>query len=507
MNRSPFFRWLSVGSWGLLVLWGSCRSDRQQQVDRGRKLAQSYCASCHLAPDPSLLDQQTWRLGVLPQMAPRLGIQASDSAMYPSERRDPFAPPHYYPDRPLISQADWSAIQAYYETLAPKRLPRPEDSLAALKPAAGWQADSSRLSSGLPIASFILIDSQRHHIYVENAALGKLYTFDARLHCIDSCPSYGALTAMVLPRHAGDTGWICDIGSLLPSNRLQGSLHPMVCSGSQGTPHILPEALPLALGRPVGLQRLGDSLVLDQFGHLAGALSVIDPRRRPLHPDTLVAEPGAIQSEVLDANGDGRPDILTLFAQGDEHLELDLNLAPGRWERRILLRFPPVYGSTSFALADLNGDGKPDLVYTCGDNADFSQVLKPYHGVYIFLNQGNWQFKQAYFHPMDGCYKVAVGDFCGHGLKDLALISYFADYRTHPSESLQLLENLGGLRFRAWSLPGAEAGRWLVMDAGDLSGDAHPQLVVGNFSMGPFFLKGVPHHWDRGPLLLRLCLR
>lgn len=482
----------------------ACQSRSGRELARGKQLAASYCASCHMAPDPSLLDRATWRLGVLPQMGPRLGIRGTDSSLYPSERNDPFCPAHYYPAQPLMSEADWQAIQDYYETLAPASLPRPEDSAAALQRCRCFRALSPSLRSALPIASFIRIDTQRRQIYVENASVGRLYTFNAQLRCIDSCQSYGALTGMVLPKAAGDTGWICDIGSLLPSNRRLGSLHPMVFS-RRGTPRILQEALPLALGRPAGLQWFGRQLVVDQFGHLAGALSLIDPEQRPLRPDTLADAPGAIQSLVVDANSDGHPDILTLFAQGNEHLELDINRGNGTFEPRILLRFPPVYGSTSFALADMNGDGYPDIVYTCGDNADFSQVLKPYHGIYVFLNDGHWNFHQAFFYPMDGCYKALVGDFSANGRPDIAAISFFADYRKHPGESLQLLENEGGLKFRARELPGARQGRWLVMDAGDLDGSGRPVLVAGNFSEGPFFLKGVAHHWDRGPLFV--CLR
>jgi hypothetical protein len=59
------------------------------------------------------------------------------------------------------------------------------------------------------------------------------------------------------------------------------------------------------------------------------------------------------------------------------------NKGHGNFGQEEVLKFPPIYGSSSFALADFNKDGYPDIVYTCGDNADYSQVLKPYHGVYI----------------------------------------------------------------------------------------------------------------------------
>ncbi len=41
----------------------------------GRELAQMYCQSCHLFPEPALLDKETWVKRVLPNMALRLGVQ------------------------------------------------------------------------------------------------------------------------------------------------------------------------------------------------------------------------------------------------------------------------------------------------------------------------------------------------------------------------------------------------------------------------------------------------
>lgn len=83
--------------------------------------------------------------------------------------------------------------------------------------------------------------------------------------------------------------------------------------------------------------------------------------------------------------------------------------------------FPPVYGSSYFELADFNKDGFEDIVYTCGDNADYSPVLKPYHGVYIFINDGKNNFKQAFFFSINGCYKAIPRDFDGDGKPDIIL--------------------------------------------------------------------------------------
>lgn len=38
------------------------------------------------------------------------------------------------------------------------------------------------------------------------------------------------------------------------------------------------------------------------------------------------------------------------------------------------MRFPPVYGSSFIELADFNNDQFPDLLYSNGDNGDYSPV-------------------------------------------------------------------------------------------------------------------------------------
>ena len=116
------------------------------------------------------------------------------------------------------------------------------------------------------------------------------------------------------------------------------------------------------------------------------------------------------------------------------------------------MRFPAVYGSSYFELADLNNDGVQDIVYTCGDNADYSTILKPYHGVYLFLNNGDNSFKQVYFYPIHGCYKAIARDIDKDGDIDIAAIAYYADFTNQPEEGFVYLENKGDLDFQSYSL-------------------------------------------------------
>jgi hypothetical protein len=232
-------------------------------------------------------------------------------------------------------------------------------------------------------------------------------------------------------------------------------------------------------------------LLVCEFGNLAGALSWMENKGNQQYERHVIrAFPGAIKAYVRDVNKDGLPDIWALFAQGEEGIFLFTNKGNGQFESKEVLRFPSVYGSSYFEMADFNKDGFPDILYTCGDNADFSPVLKPYHGVYIFLNDGNNHFTQKYFFPMHGCFKAMASDFDGDGDLDIAAISFFSDYATHPEESFIYLENKGKLDFQPYTIPGTQLGRWLTMDLGDLDGDGSPDIVLGNFSSAP--LKGSP---------------
>src|SRR5690348_15705335 len=57
-------------------------------IAAGKKLATTYCVSCHQLPDPALLNSKSWEDGVLPEMGPRLGIFYYGYQQYPSYVND-----------------------------------------------------------------------------------------------------------------------------------------------------------------------------------------------------------------------------------------------------------------------------------------------------------------------------------------------------------------------------------------------------------------------------------
>ena len=321
--------------------------------------------------------------------------------------------------------------------------------------------------------------------------------------------SVGLQGGIVDAQWMGDSGIVCNIGNINPNDQLLGAVN-RVFYDRNGKLELDTVPVLASLARPVQATEAdlnGDGrkdLLVCEFGNQKGELAWWENSGNGNYTrHVLRPQPGAIKAYIRDANGDGLPDIWVLFAQGDEGIFLYLNKGGGRFEEQRLLSFPPVYGSSYFELADFNNDGHPDIVYTCGDNADYSVVPKPYHGVYIYMNDGANRFTQSYFYPINGCYKAMARDFDGDGDLDIATIAYFADFGKHPEEGFVYLENEGGMRFKPFTLPQAEAGRWLVMDAGDLDGDGRTDLLLGNFSLGPALSKG-KRDWKKGPVFLFL---
>ena len=479
-----------------------------ENIAKGRNLASLYCQSCHALPDPSLADAATWINGILPQMGPRLGIFRYNHQNYPSDRADHNLPKDFYPAKPMLTDQEWQWILDYYGATSPDSLKSSDGAVMIEKNLPFFKVLKPTGSFANPATIMVRIakDVPGSAITVADAIENTITCFDSLLQI-----KYKILVpgpAVQLIRDSPSRWIVCDIGVLNPNNGRFGKLLsvPVKPENKQDSIRTLYDSL----RRPVqileaDLNRDGrKDLLVCEYGNLLGSLSWFEQEYGGAYTKHILRlSPGAIRAEINDYNHDGLPDIWCLFAQGDESIMLFTNLGNGHFSTKQILRFPPIYGSSYFELQDFNKDGFPDILYTCGDNADYSTILKPYHGVYLYLNDGRNNFSQKYFFPMNGAYKAMARDFDGDGDLDIACISFFPDFTETPEEGFVYLENRGGYSFNPYSFPEASEGRWLTMDIGDLDGDGDQDIIIGNLSVAPSFITRHPD-WKKGPAFIIL---
>ena len=492
----------------LVIFFPSCHdyqknsshaSTPDASIKEGSKLAAKYCASCHLLPDPSLLDSKSWENGVLPQMGPRLGIFYYGSRQYPSYVNDLNVAKNFYPAAPVISFDDWQHLIDYYTATSPDSLLPTSAPVRIDYSSTMFEPRSPASSSNTPSTSFIKITSGQQ-IVVCDVVVKKLFRFNASLKLIDSFDTRTAVTDVIIDSNQYT---LCNTGVLNPNNGKFGLIELIRRAGH------FSDTIIDKLMRPVQVSRADlnndgkyDYLVCE-FGNLSGALSWLENTDTGYVRRVIRPFPGAIRTYIHDYNHDGLPDIWALFAQGEESVFLFTNKGNAQFQQQEVLRFPPSYGSSSFELDDFNKDGFPDIVYTCGDNADYSVILKPYHGVYIYMNDGKNNFTQKYFFPINGCYKAIARDFDNDGDLDIATIAFFPDYIHRPEEGFVYLKNEGNFQFKPYAIDAAKNGRWLTMDAGDVDGDGKIDLVLGNFAVAPAMIRSNVD-WKKQPQFLLL---
>jgi hypothetical protein len=443
-----------------------------------------------MLPVPALLDSASWQRFVLPRMARRLGLRGI-GAPADEERVEEgiggmlIRVAGVFPDSAMITRADWDRIAAYYLQHAPAHQPAP-----AIPPVAvglpGFRVRSPDFHVASPTVTLVHIDSVQRRIYVGDGSFGQssLSILDGSGHRLTSRPLRSPLSSLQI---SGDTMRAVFMGQLSPSDAPRGAA-ALIPSWSEGhNPTIAWEVHDLqrpVFGSWADLNGDGiEDVVVSEFGNLTGHLAwyerLPDGRSRQ---HLLTSQPGAITTLVRDVDGDGWVDVMALTAQADEGITLFHGRGGGNFVREQLLRFPPSYGSTSMQFDDVNGDGYPDILYTNGDAGDYPGPAKPYHGIRIFLNDGRGRYKEKYFFPMPGAYKAIARDFDGDGDVDIAAISFFPDYASLKPLSFVYLENIGGLRFKAWTFAEADKGRWITMDAGDLRGNGSVDIVLGSFA-------------------------
>jgi hypothetical protein len=186
---------------------------------------------------------------------------------------------------------------------------------------------------------------------------------------------------------------------------------------------------------------------------------------------------------IADVNGDGKPDIVVanscastscskgsvgvLLGNGDGTFKPAVNYDSGgeiAW---------------SVAVADVNGDGKPDVIVANSNN----------NTVGILLGNGDGSFKLPYSYPSGSnsfTGSLAVADLNGDGKPDLAMADWCLTYPNCTSGTVGVLLGYGNGSFH-FPVTYSSAGEYAqTLAVGDVNEDGKPDLLIGNncFSCG-----------------------
>jgi hypothetical protein len=203
-------------------------------------------------------------------------------------------------------------------------------------------------------------------------------------------------------------------------------------------------------------------VVATDISYYSGSVSVLlnngDGTFQPAHGLSIGSGSPTVPATVADVNGDGKPDIIAstfITYPESEHVRVLLGNGDGTFQSAADTGLP----SVAFAAADFNGDGKLDLLINPG-------AVVAGHGDGTFTNTPSYA---TGFGPNS----VAVGDFTGSGKQDIVTAG--------ASGNATVLLNNGDGTFRTGpTLSGSNYTTSVVV--GDFNGDGKQDIAVAGYA-------------------------
>jgi hypothetical protein len=178
---------------------------------------------------------------------------------------------------------------------------------------------------------------------------------------------------------------------------------------------------------------------------------------------------------VADVDGDGKPDLVVantgsdtvgvLFGNGNGTFQPAMTYSSGG------------LGPNSLAVADVNGDGKPDIVAVSLDaNNNYTGLV----GVLLGNGDGTFQKGVTYSSGAIFANSVAVADVNGDRKPDIVVTNQCASSSSCASGTVGVLLGNGDGTFQPVVTHASGGANTLSLAVADVNGDGKPDLVVAN---------------------------
>ncbi|WP_404423954.1 FG-GAP repeat domain-containing protein [Nibricoccus sp. IMCC34717] len=278
---------------------------------------------------------------------------------------------------------------------------------------------------------------------------------------------------------------VSSMGEVFPNNDRIGSVIILENDGQQ---HFTPRWIETGVARVTDLRAAdlnGDGkldLVCGQFGYDQGEIRWLE-RTGPwtFTPHKLLDLSGTINVEVADFNGDRKPDIVALVSQEWEEVYYFENDGRGNFTKRVVWGSTNEdYASSGLSIADLNRDGKMDVLFTNGDGFGPAMMPgpRPWHGVQWLENNGDATFRFHRIGDLAGAYSPVAVDLDQDGAVDVVAVAAFNEWEKPTAQSLVWFRNDGKMNFTPRVLA-YNPIMLLTLGVGDFEGRGRPSIVSG----------------------------